>query len=380
MKLAQTVWTKNSNWTRQGGALEDGARADLVLVFGSTDAMRDPDTLREVRRRHPTGYLCGCSTSGEVHGARVLDDSVVVTAVQFDHTPVRGAHVTVSGPEQSFQSGQQVATAIPHQDLVHAFVISDGLSVNGSELVKGITSRLPPGVVVTGGLSGDGARFAETLVCADGQVRPRQVAIVGFYGDRLKVGYGSMGGWDPFGPERRITRSEANVLYELDGRSALDLYKEYLGKHAEGLPASGLLFPLTLRLNDATESVVRTILAVNEENKSMTFAGDMPQGAWARLMRANFDRLVDGAAGAARKSQQSLRGGETELAILISCVGRKLVLKQRVEEEVEGVLDVLGAQALAAGFYSYGEISPFTPDARCALHNQTMTITTFSER
>jgi hypothetical protein len=245
--------------------------------------------------------------------------------------------------------------------------------------VNGLVSRLPEGIAVTGGLSGDGARFAETLVCANGEVRSRQIIIIGFYGDRLRVGFGSMGGWDPFGPERRITRAKGNVLFELDGRSALDLYKEYLGRHADGLPASGLLFPLALRQDSSTEAVVRTILAVNEADKSMTFAGDMPEGTWARLMRANFDRLVDGAAGAASKSRDSLRAGNSELAILISCVGRKLVLKQRVEEEVEGVMEVLGKQTVATGFYSYGEISPFTPQAKCALHNQTMTVTTLSE-
>jgi hypothetical protein len=188
-----------------------------------------------------------------------------------------------------------------------------------------------------------------------------------------------MGGWDSFGPERRITRSKGNVLFELDGRSALELYKEYLGSHASGLPASGLLFPLTLRSEETGESVVRTILAVNEADQSMTFAGDMPEQALARLMRANFDRLIDGAAGAARTCRQKLGEEKTDLAILISCVGRKLVLKQRIEEEVEAVVEVLGETVVSTGFYSYGEISPFIPEARCALHNQTMTVTTLSE-
>jgi hypothetical protein len=242
-----------------------------------------------------------------------------------------------------------------------------------------MTSKLPAGVAVTGGLSGDGARFGETWVCANGAAEQKRIVLLGFYGDRLRVGYGSMGGWDSFGPERRITRSKGNVLFELDGRSALELYKEYLGSHASGLPASGLLFPLTLRSEETGESVVRTILAVNEADQSMTFAGDMPEQALARLMRANFDRLIDGAAGAARTCRQKLGEEKTDLAILISCVGRKLVLKQRIEEEVEAVVEVLGETVVSTGFYSYGEISPFIPEARCALHNQTMTVTTLSE-
>jgi hypothetical protein len=263
--------------------------------------------------------------------------------------------------------------------LVHVFVLSDGLRVNGSDLVRGLTQQLPKQVTVTGGLAGDGDRFQETLVFWNDAPEKDTIAAIGLYGSRLKVGYGSLGGWDPFGPERLITRSQGNVLYELDGRSALELYKQYLGEHAAGLPATGLLFPLSLRSQEGDVGVVRTILAINEKERSMTFAGDVPEGAYARLMKANFDRLIDGAIGAAKTSYQAIGAQSPELAILISCVGRKMILKQRTEEEVEGVREVLGPNAIMTGFYSYGEISPFTPSARCELHNQTMTITTFLE-
>jgi hypothetical protein len=378
MHISRTIWTKDAGWAPAIATLPQADQANLVFVFGATPNMKN-GVLKEVKKTFANAYICGCSTAGEIAGERVLDDSLCVTAVHFQHTKVRSAVVSVGGPGDSFSAGEKLASAIPAQDLVHAFVLSDGLAVNGSELVKGITSRLPAGVAVTGGLSGDGARFAETYVCADGDAQQKRVVLLGFYGNRLRVGCGSMGGWDSFGPERRITRSKGNMLFELDGQSALELYKRYLGPHASGLPASGLLFPLSLRHEQSDQSVVRTILAVDEKDKSMTFAGDVPQGALARLMRANFDRLVDGAAGAARTCRHKIGEGKTDLAILISCVGRKLVLKQRIEEEVEAVLEVLGHDTVATGFYSYGEISPFTPEARCSLHNQTMTVTTFTE-
>jgi hypothetical protein len=201
---------------------------------------------------------------------------------------------------------------------------------------------------------------------------------VGLYGDRLRVGCGSLGGWDPFGPERLVTRSRGNVLYELDGRSALSLYKRYLGEYAAGLPASALLFPLSLRSEVNGPPVVRTVLAIDEAEQSMTFAGDLPEGQYARLMKANFERLIDGATDAARASAATL-GGPAELGLLISCVGRRMVLKQRVQEELESVREVLGESAALTGFYSYGEIAPFSPSAGCELHNQTMTVTTVSE-
>lgn len=379
MHISRSIWTQAGGWAEQVKDLPEGTQADWVLVFGATSLLKQGAILTDIRKSHPKAYICGCSTAGEIAGERVLDDSVTVTAVKFQGTKIRAADTTVSGPEESVAAGRRLAAAIDHEGLKHVFVLSDGLAINGSDLVSGIASGLPGGVAITGGLSGDGASFAETYVCAGGKAARNQIVMVGFYGDRLNVGYGSMGGWDSFGPERRITRSRNNVLYELDGRSALDLYKEYLGPHAAGLPASGLLFPLALRNENSQESLVRTILAVNEKDQSMTFAGDMPEGSLARLMRANFDRLVDGANGAARASREKFGDAAPQLAVLISCVGRKLVLKQRIEEEVESVVEVLGKQAVATGFYSYGEISPITPGGRCALHNQTMTVTTFGE-
>jgi hypothetical protein len=226
-------------------------------------------------------------------------------------------------------------------------------------------------------MAADGDRFGETLVLAGDRVESGLAVALALYGDRLRVGCGSRGGWDQFGPERRITRSEGNVLYELDGKSALALYREYLGEHAAALPASGLLYPLAIRAEEDDQPLVRAILRVNEETQSLTFAGDIPEGWYARLMRANFDRLVDGALGAARAGVAE--GAEAELALLISCVGRKLILGQRVEEEVEAVREVLGTGTAMTGFYSYGELAPFKTGARCELHNQTMTITTLGE-
>jgi hypothetical protein len=377
MRTEQTTWTADGGWSVDDVQL--GSQAQFVLAFGGTDALRDGISFQDLRARYPSAKILGCSTAGEIAGTTVCDESVVVTAVHFDHTEVRGASAVVVDAAHSYEVGQAIAQSLAADDLVHVFVISNGLIVNGSDLVRGITEHLPERVTVTGGLSGDGARFAETWVMFDGEPQPDQVAAVGFYGDRLKIGYGSRGGWDPFGPQRLITRSEGSVLYELDGQPALDLYKRYLGSHADELPASGLLFPLAITVAEDREPVVRTILSVDDEAGSMTFAGDVPEGAVARLMKANFDRLIDGAAGAAHTCDEAVPGSNPDLAILISCVGRKLVLKQRVEEEVEAVREVLGERTVLSGFYSYGEISPFSPAARCELHNQTMTITTFSE-
>ena len=354
--------------------------AALVLVFGGT-AQLAATRFEALRDAFPAAAIVGCSTAGEIFGTSVFDGALTTTAVRFADTVVKLAKTRVDQPEQSLAAGVELARQLPRAGLTHVLVLSDGLHVNGTDLVEGLRQELPENVAVTGGLSGDGTEFKRTLVIADGPAATGAIAAVGFYGGRLRVGYGSLGGWDPFGPDRLVTRSRDNVLFELDGQSALALYKRYLGEHAAGLPATGLLFPLELHAVAGSKEpgLVRTILSVNEEEQSMTFAGDVPEGVYARLMKANFDRLIEGASGAAEATRAPLGGAAAELAVLISCVGRKLVLKQRVEEEVESVREVLGDGTMLTGFYSYGEISPAVPLAKCELHNQTMTITTFAE-
>jgi hypothetical protein len=378
MIIQQHLWRESEGW-RPGWAEERPCNAQVVFVFGSPFLLKNSRLLAEVTEKYPAAMLFGSSTAGEILADQVFDDTLTVTAVQWQHTRLRFAGDIITNAESSLAAGARLAEELSDKNLRHVFVLSEGLHVNGSELVRGLTGGLPPQVPITGGLAGDGARFGETYVLWNNQGESNRVAAIGFYGERLRVGYGSFGGWDPFGPERLVTRSRGNILYEMDGKSALHLYKRYLGEHSNELPASGLLFPLSIRTENSDSHLVRTLLTINEEEQSMTFAGDIPEGSSVRLMKANFDRLIDGAAEAARSSLDALGSFMPELAILISCVGRKLILKQRVEEEIEGVRDILGSGACYTGFYSYGEISPAMREKKCELHNQTMTITAFAE-
>lgn len=389
MKVSQRKWTQAHGWLPVSAG-RNARLSQLVLVFGAAANLRAPQLTAAIRKDYPAAHIFGCSTAGEICGTQVSDDSLVVTAVYFDQTQFRSAQASLDAATDSFKAGERIARQLPAtvrdattgapEKLVHVLVVTDGLKVNGSEFVAGLMAHLPEGVSATGGMAGDGVRFVETLVYRGSVPAKDTIAALGLYGNRLKVGFGSLGGWDSIGPEMLITRSAGNVLQELDGKPALAVYKEALGGHAKGLPASGLLFPLSVKAREVDEPVVRTILSVDEAAQSLTFAGDVPQGAEARLMKANFERLIDGATGAARISSEALRSSAPELAILISCVGRRLVLKDRIEEEVRAVRDVLGGTVTLAGFYSYGEMSPFTAGAPCELHNQTMTITTLSER
>lgn len=344
--------------------------------------MENEKYFEEIRSFYPGSHIIECSTAGEILGNQVRDNSIAVTAVLFEKTKLHFAEADITAAEESITVGKNLADAIPKEKLVHVMVFSDGLRINGTALVRGLNENLPPNVSVTGGLVGDGSLFEKTAVGLDHVAKEGKVVLVGFSdSDKFKIGYGSLGGWDAFGIERLITKSKGNVLYELDGKPALELYKTYLGDKAKELPSAGLLFPLRIRVDDDKEGeVVRTILGVNEDEQSMTFAGDMPEGATVALMKANFERIIDGAAGAGNMSIEPLGRKNADLAILISCIGRKLILKERTDEEVEAVRSAIGDKSAITGFYSYGELCPNAPtEKQCRLHNQTMTITTFRE-
>jgi hypothetical protein len=379
MKVEQKLWHVSHGWKDVSHAdLRNSAQ--LVIAFGSRQVLSDPKRYYELKEHYPHAHILTCTTSGEILGSKILDDTVVCTAILFEKTHVKVEVMEVGKINESYRVGYDLAQRLSDDDdLSHIFVLSDGSKVAGSELVRGLNHAIKKHIPITGGLAGDGTLFQKTLVGLNAPPTEGQVVVVGFYGKSLKIGHGSKGGWDAFGPERIVTRSEGNVLYELDNKSALQLYKQYLGPLAKELPGSALLFPLALTSPDSEETVVRAILATNEEEQKMVFAGDIPVNSKVRLMRANFDRLIDGAVTAANNSLTALGSFDPQVAILISCVGRRVVLNHRTEEEVEETTRILGKKTPVSGFYSYGEISPVVESTTCELHNQTMTITVYRE-
>ncbi|HEY1746053.1 MAG TPA: FIST N-terminal domain-containing protein [Xanthobacteraceae bacterium] len=379
MRVAQFSWSEDAGWA----APASNADSDLVFFFGTRQALAGGDRYHELRAMFPRAHIVGCSTGGQIHDDDVTDDDIAAAALGFDATRLQVASEPAAAADRSRACGEAIGRSLAAPDLVGVFVLSDGLNVNGSELAAGISSVLGKRVPITGGLAGDGADFRETLVGANCVPRKHLVAGVGFYGAAIRIGHGSAGGWDEFGPRRRITKSRGNVLFEFDGEPALDLYERYLGEdEAKGLPGSGLLFPLRIFDPERPQhDIVRTILAIDREARSMTFAGDVPQDWTAQLMRGHFDRLAAGAASAARQAVDGIgeaRSGDS-LAILVSCIGRRLLMGQHTADELEATSAEFGPRIPQLGFYSYGEISPHRVSGVCELHNQTMTVTTIAE-
>ena len=378
MRTEQSIWTSYTGWSRTEHSSPLGKSAQLALVFGGIEELKTSGCVDALRAAYPAARICGCTTSGEVLGNQVHDDSVVVTAVSFDHTDIEIARVEIEDPSLSFEAGRELANRLPQAGLRHVFVLGDGLRTVKSPLVAGMTSVIAAGVTLSGGFASDKIRFHKTHVWCDGVPEEATVIAIGFYGDGLRVGVAAAGGWDAFGPERLVTRSTGNVIYEFDGCRALDLYRNYLGPYAAGLPASGLMFPLQIR-DGHGGGLLRALQVIDDAEGSLTVGGDVPEGSFARLMTGSAAHLIDGARLAAARSVGQIGNRVPELAILVSCCGRRPVLKHRVDEEADAVAQVLGSQAAVTGFYSFGEVAPIGLCGSAVLHNQTAAVVCFAE-
>lgn len=379
MQVYEISWNPPHGWRHR---IPPGTSVDLILYFGATEIIADSVPYSKLRASFPSAHILACSTGTHIRGMEVADDGATGMALSFTSTGVRVAAAGTETPDRSFACGVQLGRQLLADDLAAVFVLSDGLTTDSVGLAGGLSCVLPPGVPVSGALAADGARFASTLVGANEPPRAGRAAAFGLYGDAVRCSHGSAGGWDLFGPLRQVTASRGNVLLELDGAPALDLYERYLGDEASGLPATGLYYPLNIHNAAAPDArVIRTVLGVDRHARSMTFAGAIAEGSTVQLMRGSHERLVDGAAVAASRARDGITGpvhGDC-LALLVSCVGRRLLMGQRCEDEIEAVSAVLADQAAMIGFYSYGEITPGPGPENCELQNQTMTITCIYE-
>lgn len=377
MTIDNIILEETGAWKYVSRGIANGDVATIVFAFGDTDRVKKTETFDLLREKFPHSPIVGCSSSGNILGNSLCVSNMVVTAVAFEHSSVEVHHVDFYEGANIEELSSTLVGKLTKEGLKHVFIISDGVHVNGSKLVNGINACLD-GIAVTGGLAGDGARFQETFVFCDGEATENTIAAIGFYGEKLTISSGCFGGWNAFGTQRVVVRSQNNIVYEIDDEPALDLYKRYLGAYADQLPTSGLRFPLSIKKEEEDSEVIRTIVGIDEATKAVIFAGDVPQGYLVKLMKCDSDHLIEGAKKAA--CEIAIANDKPSLALVVSCVGRKLVLGQLVDDELEEVANTLGENASLVGFYSYGEIAPFVVDRlKCELHNQTMTLTAIYE-
>jgi hypothetical protein len=377
MKVRQ--FRLESNGVSKDGQTLQHKGASLVLVMGERHPLSKEESQDTIGEAFPEAQIVYCSTAGQIIGDSVVNDDLIITSISFDQAKSQAVCMNLEDFSDVKSLGAAMFHALDAPDLKSIFICSDGHQVNGSALKDGLEKDNLGRVLITGGLAGDGTAFEETIT-GIGMAAPGNVVGIGLYGECLELGYGSRGGWQYDNKMSLITDSEGNVLKELNGVPALRYYKEHLNGQLHTLPADALKFPLSISDPLSGQQLVRTILSVDEQKETMTFAGDMPIASGVQFLKAEKHELIDGARSAGIIAKSSHGSESPELAILVSCVGRKLVLGDETSKEIAAVSQALGHETPLMGFYSYGEMCPSSVHGQCELHNQTMTITTIRER
>jgi hypothetical protein len=363
-------------YTRQH--IEIKEKASFILIFTSRTLLESPGWLALVFEKYPNVPVISCSTSGEIYESELQEESISCLAIELEKTAVHISTEQVPEGADSLRSGESLGSQLSaRKGLKHAVVFSDGWQVNGSELITGMYKNLPEGATVSGGLAGDGANFSKTLVGLNDIIRQGMAVAIGLYGSKLEVGFGAHGGWNEMGESLTVTQAKAREIMSLDGKNALTLYKQFLGKDASGLPGTALLYPLAVNLPGADGTVVRTVYNVDELDGTISLGEPVPIGATVKFMRAKFNDLLKGVELAAVEAKKSIKA-EAQLGLIVSCIGRKLLFDKRIEEEIAITQKALGSQAVMGGFYSYGEICP-DKKSLAELHHQMLTVTLFAE-
>lgn len=322
-----------------------------------------------------TDLLIGCTSDGEISNQGMSINSAVLGGIATDQIEFEIAAVPDLSRD-SEQAGRELARSFSRKPQ-YMQIFSDGLTGNGCGILRGIAavdSSLP----VSGGTAGDNGKFVKTMQFAGDKIYTDSVCGIAFYGN-FRLGTGVRSGWTPIGLARKVTRASGNVLYELNGEPALNVFERFLGRHAEKLPAIGVEYPLGLleRWGDVGQEdyhLLRATMSVNREERSITFAGEIPEGAVVNLTCGDIDSILEAAEKAAALARSELGDTSPALIFCYSCMARKIMLGRRSEEEIERVRTQIGPQVPIFGFYSYGEFCRVTPWSPNYFHNETITL------
>lgn len=372
-------WRPNGQFKVEKGTLD--FVPDVVLYFAEMSVIRQTDVYAEIRQHFPKETtIIGCSTSKPILMDDIFEGFVTGIALKFEKTRLKIIRETCDGHGESYKVGKKLGKKLDAPDLAHVILISDGMYVNGTALLGGIHEGMSKCVTITGGMACDGNNFHETFVGMNEKPKEKEVVAVGFYGNSLRVGYAAQGGWEPFGMDRIITRAKDNILYELDGENALDLYVEYMGGSMDDLTTRSLMFPFSIRKDKSSEErIIRTFDKFDESDRSLRFSGDVPQGYVAQFMKGNVEKLSHGARASAEKASQGIKMDNKTVVLAVSCLGRQVAMGQRVGDEIDEIVNVFGKDVSVTGFYSHGEFCPLPDNTTALLHNQTMTLTILRE-
>ena len=347
----------------------------LVFAFYNRKNKKEAELIKS---RFLNSTVIGCSSAGSILLDCIYENETVVSVLKLEKSTFNKKTYSCSEVDNSVEIGEQIGRDLMGPNIKGIILLTEGLIVNGSKLTTGINNIIKEKIYIGGGMAGDGMAFESTSVLDGDESSCKKIIAVALYGEDLEFISDHDGGWQNFGPTRTVTKSQNNILFEIDGKPALTLYKEFLGEALSGkLPASALYYPLSITGEDG-ETAVRSILSVNETELSLTFAGDLPEGSSVRLMHSTLARLKEAAKNSSQKVYEKLDKSLNTFILVLSCVGRKVVLGEYTEDELKEVKDKFPNSSIT-GFYSYVEFS-IGKEVPCQLHNQTLTLIGIQEK
>lgn len=361
-----------------------------AMVFYGVD--HDADAIAStLKQRLPDVPTIGCSTDGELSSDGLSVDSVCLMVLSSETVRARAGAIQALS-NGSFDAGARLAGELRSETSRVLFVLPDGLTGNGSAVIRGAQEVLGPDFVIAGGTAGDRGRFKQTTQIYNGQAMTDSLPGLMLESDEpLDLGFGVMAGWKPLGIGKKVTRAEGNTVYEIEGKAALDVYTTFLGDKASQLPAIGVEYPFALvdetglvdeaGLRDGESYILlRAPMVVDHDTGAVTFAAEIPQGSTIKMTRGKSVEVVEASREAASRAKERL-GGDPDVVFFFSCMARKIVLGRRTNEEIRVAQEVFGADVPMAGFYTYGEIANCGQRRPiCRFHNETATFLAIRER
>jgi len=332
--------------------------------------------------------MVGGTTAGEISTAGFSTGSVVVMAISNENLEfVTGIGHNMSRDEAacSVEMANDILKKVAFDPNASLLVFPNGMGGDGLKVLEGLQLILGKDFEITGGYLGDDERFESTFQYYNGMVyKDTIVGLMVIKKKGFRTGIGVRSGFTSIGNSFICTSSEGNVVKEFEHTNALEMYKDFLGEErALRLPGVCLEYPFGIidrNASDDTESLfqLRCGLSVDHENGTISLAASIPEGTEVTLTTASRGDIINGARDAAVQAKKALFGATPQAIIMFSCVGRKLVLGRRIQEEVDAVLECIGLDVPLIGFYTYGEIGPIDKTIKdrstVKFHNETVVL------
>jgi hypothetical protein len=377
----ESAFQAGRNAAKQAMGKIGSSKCDLVLVFSSVKFDLH-ELIKGVRSITGQAKIVGCTTSGEITNYGRQTESTVVLCMKTD------TEIYTSFNEGIKTNGQKTGEELSEK-LIKGFsesvkgtmmILPDGLAGNLSPLVRGIYDTSGANVRLVGGSAGDDFQFKSTYQIFNDKVTSDGVCGI-LFPPEIKIGIGIKHGWSPIGELMVVTKSEGNILYELNNRPALDVYFEALNKPADNVTQMYLTevsetSPIGI-VEVGGKHLIRHLYAPTPERGIACF-GDIPQESIVSIMSGDKTTLIKSAEEASLEAISAIGGRNVKAVIVFDCVSRVFILKEKVNEEIEAIKKVLGRDIPIFGFYTYGEIGAFE-GGQPTFHNKTIIVCTIAE-